>query len=102
MFIMANNNACHSFSAAVSGRETPDERGIVTKANLIVGTTSNGATHTLPGKMPLSVTIYDVSGEKVREMRRGYTAPFLFCVYRVIILQISYNSITGWSSRRHR
>ena len=68
---MANNNACHSFSAAVSRRETPDERGIVTKANLIVGTTSNGATHTLPGQMPLEVTIRDAQGEVVQVVKRN-------------------------------
>ena len=89
-----------------------DERGIVTDANLIVGTTNNNAaislslkraaqgvikksgeitegalnlvemafraydpcfgcaTHTLPGKMPLELVVYDSTGRKVSEKRR--------------------------------
>jgi F420-non-reducing hydrogenase large subunit len=90
-----------------------DERGVVTKANLVVGTTNNYApismsisqaastlikrgtvvtegllnrvemafraydpcfgcaTHSLPGEMPLEVTVRDASGAVVAELRRG-------------------------------
>jgi F420-non-reducing hydrogenase large subunit len=90
-----------------------DERGVVTKANLIVGTTNNYApiamsiskaastlikrgtvvtegllnrvemafraydpcfgcaTHSLPGQMPLEVTIRDAGGEVVERLQRG-------------------------------
>ncbi len=90
-----------------------DERGILTRVNLIVGTTNNYApialsikkaaqglihggapvhegllnrvemafriydpcfgcaTHSLPGRMPLEVTIRDVRGEPIRVLRRG-------------------------------
>jgi F420-non-reducing hydrogenase large subunit len=90
-----------------------DENGIITEANLIVGTTNNNApismsikkaaqslikdiegdvdesllnmvemafraydpcfscaTHSLPGKMPLEVTVYDAAGEVVKNVRR--------------------------------
>jgi F420-non-reducing hydrogenase large subunit len=89
-----------------------DERGIITKANLIVGTTNNHAaicmsikkaaqglirkgvevnegllnkiemafraydpcygcaTHSLPGKMPLQVTIRDADGTLIQEVKR--------------------------------
>ena len=90
-----------------------DERGILTKANLIVGTTNNYApmslsikkaaesfikagtvvtegllnrvemgfraydpcfgcaTHSLPGQMPLEVTIRDANGEPIKVLKRG-------------------------------
>jgi F420-non-reducing hydrogenase large subunit len=89
-----------------------DERGVVTKANLIVGTTNNYAsiqmstkkaaqslikngqvtegllnmvemafraydpcfgcaTHSLPGQMPLEITIYDHDGEEIRALKQN-------------------------------
>ena len=89
-----------------------DERGVVTKVNLIVGTTNNYApmsmsikkaaqslitkgtvvtegllnmvemafraydpcfgcaTHSLPGKMPLQVTVYDVNGKPIESLKQ--------------------------------
>ena len=89
-----------------------DEKGIITKANLIVATQNNAAainmsiekaakslihkgegpegilnmiemgfraydpchacaTHSLPGRMPLEVNVYDAHGDLVRQLRRG-------------------------------